>query len=120
MSKSIVIVVHGDRSGEAERSLRDMVQTLRKRNPALSIEPAVLMTNPPELHLANVVEALVIKGVDHVVIVPWFLFAGPHVLQDIPQLVEQVQQKFPNLRANYAEPLAMDPIMVQLLESRLL
>lgn len=119
MRKAYLIVVHGDRSGEAERSLIAMLETLRQRHPQEQIEGAVLMTMPEYLHLEHVAERMALEGIQKLVIVPWFLFAGPHVQKDIPEIVARVQARHPSIETTYAEPLAMDPLMVQLLESRM-
>lgn len=118
MAEVVLLVVHGDRTGEAERCVRSMCNELRERNPSQRIEGAVLLRYPEELHLSHVLESLAQEGIRQVLLVPWFLFAGPHVLQDIPEIVAEVCTRYPGLHVEQKQPLAMDPIMVQLLESR--
>lgn len=119
MHNASLIVVHGDRTGEAERSLLRMVELLRLRKPKQRIEGAVLLKYPEQLHLENVLERLVAEGVRELSLIPWFLFAGPHVQHDIPEIVSAVLSRHPQLCVTNQPPIGLDPVLIDLLESRL-
>jgi sirohydrochlorin ferrochelatase len=117
--KVSLIVVHGDRTGEAERSLLRMVEQLRLRRPNQRIEGAVLLKHPEALHLEHVLEQFVAQGVSEVSLIPWFLFAGPHVQQDIPEIVSAVLARHPQFCVMLQAPIGLDPVLINLLESKL-
>lgn len=115
----VVLCVHGDRDGEAERVLSDLLRQMRSRKPGLEIVGATLLDSTKQIHLATVLTDLAEKGESHIVLMPWFLFAGPHVRNDIPAMVQSVKKSYPSLEVTILDPLGADPVLVDLLEKRI-
>lgn len=117
--QALILVVHGDREGEAERVLSTLVSQMQARHPQWVIEGAQLLSSPSELHFPEVVRKLARRGLVELLIFPWFLFAGPHVRRDLPQLLNEVCVEYPALRWHMLEPFGTDPALLDLLEQRL-
>jgi precorrin-8X/cobalt-precorrin-8 methylmutase len=93
----IVILCHGSRgeqgSLEIAETLRRLAQELKPLlTPGVEIVGAALQFNHPTLEEA--VASLVGWGVERIVIMPYFLFPGRHITEDIPQLVEELRGSY--------------------------
>jgi len=118
-NSALVVVAHGDRDGEAKRVLVDLVSELQMRHTEQRIEASFLLPVPVSMHLPHVIEMLLEEGYKRITVMPWFLFAGPHVTKDIPDFLQSVRVQNPDLSLTLLEPLGSDPILMDLLEARL-
>jgi precorrin-8X/cobalt-precorrin-8 methylmutase len=59
------------------------------------------------------------KGVQHIVLMPYFLYSGQHVTSDIPALLDECRRRFPHLTLELLPPLENDPAMEDVLVERL-
>lgn len=64
-------------------------------------------------HLEAAVEELVAAGCTHVTVVPVFFGRGGHLRQDLPMLIEQNRQRFPQLTLQMAEAVGENRDVLQ-------
>ena len=88
----IIILAHGSRGKqgivEVPETLKRLADAVKQFLPTeVEIIGAALQFNQPNLEEA--VASLVKKAVSRIVIMPYFLFSGRHITEDIPQLVER-------------------------------
>lgn len=119
MVKAWVLLVHGDRNGDAKAAMSQMITHLQKRNPLISLHGAQLLSVDANLHLPKVLFDLMQKGFSEIEILPWFLFAGPHVKQDIPEIVHQFQTENPSVSVRIQTPMGEDPLFEEIIARRL-
>ena len=65
--------------------------------------------------LATAAAELVALGLQRVTVVPMFLGAGRHVREDLPQLVQDLQQAHPQIDIRLQPPVGEDGRVVELL-----
>ena len=88
MSRAVLLVDHGSRRAEANEQLRCVTDLVRH----LAGDSAIVAHAHMELASPDIAAgfaACVEAGADHVVVVPYFLFAGRHATQDIPRLASE-------------------------------
>ena len=68
--------------------------------------------------IAQAVGRCVAQGARRVIVAPYFLSKGRHIQQDIPALVREAQEMYPNVDCVVAGPIGVDPLMAQLIEAR--
>lgn len=68
--------------------------------------------------ISQAVAACVALGATRVIIAPYFLSKGRHIQDDIPALVRAAQEEYPQVECIMAEPLGIDPLLAQLIETR--
>lgn len=112
MRSAVVILAHGSRN---EPSVRETLDRLVGRVKSLLIQEvevgwAVLQFNRPDLGQA--VEALVARGIERIVIVPYFLFRGRHITEDVPKLIEGMRKAHPEVEFLLADIVGLDEHMV--------
>eukprot|EP00775_Hariotina_reticulata_P012042 gene12042-12185_t len=68
--------------------------------------------------IAQAVGRCIAAGAKHVIVAPYFLSKGRHIQDDIPALVAAAGEQFPDITCSIAEPIGIDPLMVQLMHNR--
>lgn len=104
--QALVLFAHGARDprwAEPFQRLRAMVQ---KQSPSLTVALAFLELMEPRL--PGMVAQLAQKGITDVTVVPVFLGQGGHVRRDLPVLIEELQQRYPQMRFRTAVAVGED------------
>ena len=112
MSQSgVIILCHGSRG---KRGIIEVPETVKRiadgakplLPPGVEVIGAALQFNHPTVEEA--VESLAAHGVHRIVIMPYFLFSGRHITEDIPQLVEKLKRTYPERQFIVAKPLGLE------------
>jgi len=106
----IIILCHGSRGqqgiAEVPQALRGVTEGVKPLlTPGIEVIGAALQFNHPTLEEA--VESLAVKGVERIVIMPYFLFAGRHITEDIPQLIEELKDSYGDKEFIVTKPLGL-------------
>lgn len=107
----VIILAHGSRGErgtvEVSETLRRVTEGVKPLLPlGVEVIGAALQFNHPTLEEA--VESLVVEGVHRIVIMPYFLFSGRHITEDIPQLVEKLKRLYSDRQFMTANPLGLE------------
>ncbi len=89
--KALIIAAHGSRKKESNLEVASLVQSVSKKLKGAFgiIDYAFLQMADPLL--ASKIDELVQKGATTIVIFPFFMASGSHILFDIPKIVRQAQ-----------------------------
>jgi len=87
----IVVFAHGSRIEAANQAVRSAAAELARLGDRPIVEAAFLELGQPSLEEAA--DVLVAKGVDRIVIIPYFLTPGTHLERDLPAIVERIVKK---------------------------
>jgi sirohydrochlorin ferrochelatase len=115
--KGILVVAHGSRAKETESTLDAILSMVRTKQPEVIIEHAFMEFS--ERTVEKGVATLVTKGVTEIKIVPYFLFMGIHMKEDIPRMVSECVANFPNLKISMGESLGTDERLADILVDRM-
>lgn len=88
---------------------------------AISALPSQVLACHMELaepSLATALQSLNDGGESAVVVVPYFFSSGKHVRFDIPRMIKEQQEMFPEMSIKLAKPLGLDWRIASLLLSR--
>ena len=91
--KALLLIAHGSRNAEANAEILRLAQRIAKQVPLTSA--AFLELASPTLEEA--LEELIAAGATQIVIFPYFLAAGSHVVRDIPHRINQAKTKHPRI-----------------------
>lgn len=95
--KSLLLVAHGSRRPQSNDEVRALTAGLRVRAGAAYGSVACAFLELAEPSIPDGIEACVQAGASEVVVLPFFLSAGRHVAEDVPQLVQQKQRQYPHV-----------------------
>ncbi len=118
----VIVLAHGSRGergkGEVEAVLKEIAVGLRPRlGSGIEIIGAALQFNQPGLEEA--VALLSAKGINRIVIAPYFLFTGRHITEHVPQIMEKLQGDYPEKEFILADNLGLDESFVGLMARRI-
>ena len=93
MNTSVILLGHGSRAETGNTALAEIAGMLKEME-AGAVIPAYLQFCSPSL--TDAVRQAVAEGADRIIVVPYFLYSGNHVTQDIPEELD-------GLRAEYSQ-----------------
>lgn len=117
MKTAILLMGHGSRVPEANRVLNEIAELVRRQTGCAIVEVAFR-----EMHAPNIqqgIDACVAQGARRVLLYPYFLFAGAHVLQDLPEEMEAAAVRHPGLEMVLGKPLGVHPKLAEVVCERL-
>jgi len=114
----IVVFAHGSRIESANDAVRQVAAELARSGGFCAVEAAFLELGVPDLEGAA--DRLVARGIDSIVVIPYFLTDGLHMERDLPPLLTKISQKYNGLRIAATKTLDGHPGLVQALLERAL
>lgn len=112
----LILVDHGSRRPESNRSLHEMVSRLSLRRPDLLVTGAHMEIAEPRLSAA--VAGLVERGAEHIIVHPYLLAPGRHATIDIPEQVRQVGLEYPEVAFEVTLPLGPHNLLLDIILER--
>jgi sirohydrochlorin ferrochelatase len=96
-STHLLVVAHGSRRAASNEEVKTLVDRLRASQGGRfgSIEAAFLELAEPSIE--DGLAMLAGRGASHIVVMPYFLAAGSHVSQDIPEMLAAFRAARPNI-----------------------
>ena len=95
MKTAILLMAHGSRIPEANDAVREIAAMVKEMTGYDIVEVSFR-----EQHLPNIQQGIdncVAKGAERVLLVPYFLFIGAHVQEDLPEEMELARQRHPGV-----------------------
>jgi sirohydrochlorin ferrochelatase len=121
--KVLIIASHGSRKRQSNIELADLTERVSKKFDKESseiesferIEHAFLQFAEPLLE--KKIEQLVKDGATKIVIFPFFIGSGNHILVDIPELIKKMQQNYDHVEFKVTRHLgkieAIEDVIIQ-------
>lgn len=106
MKKAVIIFGHGSKANEALDTLKKIRDVVKPALDTDMVEVASMQFSEPDL--PTCISELVQKGVEKIVIMPFFLYYGIHMQEDIPQILAQERAKYPQVEIVIASNLGAD------------
>ena len=114
---AILLIAHGSRLATANTDLLQLAEQLRTRFPGHVIETASLELVEPNIPPGAA--QCVTRGVQRVLLLPYFLSAGTHVTEDLRRYRAQFAEQWPSIRFDLCPPLGLHPLMLDIVCDRL-
>jgi len=110
--RALLVVAHGSRRSASNDEVRKLTDELRAcaGDDYAQVECAFLELAEPSI--PDGIDSCVAEGATEVVILPYFLSAGRHVVTDIPEIVAGSQQRHPGVNLHIAPYLGRSLTLV--------
>jgi sirohydrochlorin ferrochelatase len=115
---AVILLGHGSRVGSANTPLAEMAKMISARLGGVEVEIAFLQLAQPTLE-KSVMKAYE-KGARKIAVMPFFLFSGAHVLEDIPGEIERLTSKLGELEIILCPHLGLHPRIAEAAAERIL
>jgi sirohydrochlorin cobaltochelatase len=111
MTQAIILFAHGARDPRWSQPFEAVAEHLGTLRPGTEVRLAYLEFMAPTL--LEAAEDLARGGCTDVSVVPMFLGAGGHVRRDLPQLVEALQLRHPQVQWRLKPAIGEAPSVIQ-------
>jgi sirohydrochlorin ferrochelatase len=113
---ALLLIAHGSRRPEANADLEHVAAALRERGRYPVVRASFLELAEPDIEAGG---ALCVEdGATDVILLPYFLSPGKHVVEDLAAARDRLSARFPGVRFALAEPLGRHPLLLEVLEER--
>ena len=116
MTTAILLMAHGSRIPEANRAVHEIAAMVREMTGFEIVEVSFR-----EQHLPNIqqgIDACVAQGAQRVLLVPYFLFVGAHVQEDLPEEMAEARQRHPGVEFAMGAHLGVHRKLAELVVER--
>jgi sirohydrochlorin ferrochelatase len=117
VSTAVLLISHGSRRREANDDLLRLAEIIRAKGSYAIVEPAYLELAAPDIAAAGA--KCVSQGAASVKLLPYFLSAGAHVVEDLERHRRELAERFPHVAFELCPPLGLHPLMIEIVLDRL-
>jgi sirohydrochlorin ferrochelatase len=115
--EAVILMGHGSRVPGAGEGMEKIAQWLKERRPGTMIETCYMSELGP--HFPEILEKCVMGGADKIIVMPYFLHLGIHLLKDVPEMMRAEAKKYPGLTLILGRHLGFDESLADLVGKRL-
>lgn len=114
--KAVVLLGHGSKREEANNVLKDLSKMLEEDEENISVYYSFLQFTTPTLD--NAIDKVASNSIDEVTIIPVFLYPGVHLKEDIPEKINELKGKYPEISFKISDPIGADRRLIPILMDR--
>lgn len=115
--RGTLILAHGSRVDETTKTIEQVVGWARELLPEEPMEIAYMEFHPTNIREG--VRRLAECGVTEIKAVPYFLFEGIHIQEDIPNEFQEIMKDFPKVSLSMGKTLGADKRLASILVDRI-
>jgi sirohydrochlorin ferrochelatase len=113
---AVLLIAHGSRHAPANDDLRRTAAWLADRGEFAIVEPAFLELAEPNIRAGG--DCCADRGATRVLMVPYFLSAGVHLIRDLVAARDDLHRRHPGVEFRLGPPLGPDPALDRLVLDR--
>ncbi len=117
MKTAILLMGHGSRIAEANRALHAIAAMVKAQTGCPVVEVSFREQHEPNIQAG--IDRCVAQGARRILLYPYFLFAGAHVLEDLPGEMETAAVRYPGLELLLGRPLGIHPKLAEIVCERI-
>ena len=95
MKTAVLLMAHGSRIPEANDAVREIAAMVKEMTRFDIVEVSFR-----EQHLPNIqqgIDTCVDHGAERIILMPYFLYMGAHVREDLPKEMAEAKQRYPRV-----------------------
>ena len=113
----VLVIAHGSRAKETESAFETVVSMVKEKLPSTNIECAFMGNSDRTVEKG--ISALAAKGITEIKAVPYFLFMGIHIKEDIPEMLAKIAKSYPKVTITMGKHLGVDERLADILVDRI-
>ena len=117
MTTAILLLGHGSRIAEANDAARQIAAQVKEMTQFEIVEVAFREQHRPNIQQG--VDTCVAQGAKRILLVPYFLYMGAHVLEDLPEELEQAKLRHPGVEMVLGKPLGAHKKLAEIVVERI-
>lgn len=117
MKTAILLMAHGSRIPEANDAVREIAEMVSNFADYDIVEVSFRENHAPNIQQG--IDACVAKGAERILLVPYFLYLGAHVLEDLPRELEEARLRHPGVEMAMGRHLGVHKRLAKLVIDRI-
>ncbi len=113
----ILLLAHGSREGDTETTMQQITKYVKADLQNEMVEEAYLQFR--EKNLEKGLLSLIERGADDIRVIPYFLFEGVHIKEDIPEEINTFIKQYPSVKITMGKTLGADKRLAEILADRI-
>lgn len=114
---AILLMAHGSRIAAANDAAYEIAEMIRAATPDEIVEVAFREMHPPAIQIA--IDRCVAQGAARILLMPYFLFVGAHVREDLPAEMIVAQERYPQVEFAMGNHLGAHPKLAEIMIERI-
>lgn len=114
---AVLLLGHGSKAAAANETLKKIAATVEKEGGYGLVLPAFLQLAEP--NIADAVDSIVDKGYKDITVMPYFLYSGLHVTQDIPAEIDAARKKHTGVKMRITRNLGFHNKLIDITIERI-
>lgn len=114
--KALLFLGHGSRAKEANEAMYRVIDLVREATDFDIVEAGFLDLNPPLV--AEAMEVCARKGAGRVLVMPYFLHLGMHVQRDLPRVIAELREQYPQVEIVLGRHIGFHPKLAEIFIER--
>ena len=117
MKTAILLMAHGSRIPEANDAVWEIAALVKNMSGFDIVEVSFR-----EQHLPNIqqgIDACVVQGAERIILMPYFLYMGAHVQEDLPEEMAQARQRYPRIEFAMGKHLGVHRKLAEVVVERI-
>src|SRR4051812_49973503 len=114
---AVLLIAHGSRHAAANDDLHRLAARFAEHGGYPIVEPSFLELADPDIQAGG--DRCVARGARRVLMVPYFLSAGVHLLRDLTAARDALRRRHPDVEFRLGSALGPDPLLEQLVAERI-
>jgi sirohydrochlorin ferrochelatase len=110
-------MAHGSRIPEANNAVSEIASMVKEMTGFDIVEISFRENYSPDIQKG--IDACVGRGAARILLVPYFLYLGAHVLQDLPEEIEEARQRHPGVEMMMGRPLGVHRKLAEIVAERI-
>ena len=116
MRRALLIMVHGSPDESANEPIYRVADRVVSRGVYPIVAVGFLECNRPTIQES--IDSCVLQGAERIDAVPYFLHTGKHVADDLPTLMGEARDRYPEIEFRLADYLGRSPRITDILGRR--
>jgi sirohydrochlorin ferrochelatase len=117
MHTAILLMAHGSRIAAANNAVREIAAMVKQMSGYDIVEVSFREQHEPNIQQG--IDACVAQGAERVLLVPYFLYLGAHVLEDLPAEMAAAQQRYPQVEFAMGKHLGVHRKLAEIVIDRI-
>lgn len=117
MKTAILLMAHGSRIPEANDAVREVAAMVKEITGYPIVEVSFR-----EMHLPSIqqgIDSCVAQGAERILLLPYFLFVGAHVQEDLPEEMALARERYPNVEFAMGSHLGVHRKLAEVVAERI-
>jgi sirohydrochlorin ferrochelatase len=117
MKTAILLMAHGSRIPDANATVDEIARMVQEMTGHEIVEVSFREQHRPNIQQG--IDACVARGAERILLVPYFLYMGAHVLEDLPEELTEARKRYPDVEMAMGRHLGAHRKLAEIVTERI-